>query len=676
MILSARGVIGSAIERRCCDRAARSASSQPRRGSIQHPYDSAALEGHASQCSNALRTPNVHVGAHRGMAQRKEAPWPRQLAAADGRRTSRFPGGTSAVRFRHAWGTSTESPQLDVCCVQYDANGRRVRGGNVDRLYTRTEWQARTGEWRQAAQYSETSAAYELTVWLRNVAPTVQSLFVVLSAAAPLRTLPPAVLARESLSLSALGSGTPGEDRDEELLCDGLRGMSWWRRVAIDRRASDDTALVLCRLWRGGEASPAHTPAINTHPPCEWVFEEMTLGTFGRVGVCADHYAPIYAMLDAWVASQPLFFCAEDCAAAQVAVHGGMLVDETGTSAGVGAASHVGRIVLSNGDVFAGEWRGGGERHGHGSYIWAADGSRYDGDWVCNQREGPCGRMRYGNGEVYQGEWRADKRWGRGTMYFAGGVHTARYEGEWVSDAPDGEGVMAYLDGGVYEGGWVDGLRDGEGMMLYADGTLYLGSWRHDKRHGRGEISYSHGHMRHEVRYTGEWRDGVRQGEGQMEHAGTGATYSGQWAGRQTPAAQLLPLVPPLAAIASSQPEGGDAVYSSGRAAGPALFRHLEPNTTGPRQQEPLGVHRPRPRPQSQSDPVVSTARRSRTVTHTTSPAEAEPSANRQRSPPQQRRPSPPLLHRQTHEGQYSPTRMTKTESPTLQHSIDGGMIF
>ena len=245
-----------------------------------------------------------------------------------------------------------------------------------------------------------------------------------------------------------------------------------------------------------------------------------------------------------------------------------------------------------------------------------------------------------------------------------------------MSDAPDGEGVMAYLDGGVYEGGWVDGLRDGEGMMLYADGTLYLGSWRHDKRHGRGEISYSHGHMRHEVRYTGEWRDGVRQGEGQMEHAGTGAQPTAPCKWRQTPAAQLLPLVPPLAAIASSQPEGGDAVYSSGRAAGPALFRHLEPNTTGPRQQEPLGVHRPRPRPQSQSDPVVSTARRSRTVTHTTSPAEAEPSANRQRSPPQQRRPSPPLLHRQTHEGQYSTTRMTKTESPTLQHSIDGGMIF
>ena len=531
--------------------------------------------------------------------------------------------------------------------MQYDADGRRVRGGNVDRLYTRTEWQARTGEWRLAAQYSETSAAYELTVWLHNVAPTVRSMFVVLSAAAPLRTLPLEVLARDSFSLSALVRGVPGEDPGEVLLCDGLHDMSWWRRMAIDRRASDDTALVLCRMWRSsrGEISLAHaTPGIDTHAPCEWVFEEMTLGTFGRVGVCADHYAPIYATLEAWVAAQPLFFCAEDYAAARAAVNHGLVVDETGNSGDFRDTSRVGRVVLSNGDVFVGEWRGSGERHGQGSYIWAADGSRYDGGWVRNQREGPCGRMRYANGDVYQGEWRADKRWGRGAMYFAGG---ARYEGQWVNDAMDGEGVMAYIGGGVYEGGWVDGVREGEGMMLYADGTLYLGSWRHDKRHGRGEISYSHGDRRNEVRYTGEWHDDVRQGEGQMEHAGSGATYSGQWAGRQTLATMLL--VPPLAAAASSQPEVGGAatgMHTSGRAASAALFRHLEPNIAGPHQQEPLGVHRPRP--QSQFDSMVSTARWSRAATHTTSPSEAEPSAIGQHSPPQQRRPSPPLLHRRS----------------------------
>jgi hypothetical protein len=74
-------------------------------------------------------------------------------------------------------------------------------GGTVDRLYTRTNWQARTGEWWQTAQYSERGAAYELTGWLHNVAPTVRSLFMVLSAAAPLRTVPPAALARESIDL-------------------------------------------------------------------------------------------------------------------------------------------------------------------------------------------------------------------------------------------------------------------------------------------------------------------------------------------------------------------------------------------------------------------------------------------------------------------------------------------
>ena len=156
------------------------------------------------------------------------ASWPEQLAAADGRRTSCLPAGTSAVRLRHTWEGVGEAsgPRLDACCLQYDVDGRRVRGGTVDRLYTRTNWQARTGEWRQTAQYSERGAAYELTVWLHNVAPTVRSLFMVLSAAAPLRTVPPAALARESIDLTAIVSGGLGEPDGETLLCDGLRDTS------------------------------------------------------------------------------------------------------------------------------------------------------------------------------------------------------------------------------------------------------------------------------------------------------------------------------------------------------------------------------------------------------------------------------------------------------------------
>ena len=90
------------------------------------------------------------------------ASWPEQLAAAAGRRTSCLPAGTSAVRLRHTWEGVGEAsgPRLDACCLQYDVDGRRVRGGTVDRLYTRTDWQARTGEWWQTAQYSERGAAY------------------------------------------------------------------------------------------------------------------------------------------------------------------------------------------------------------------------------------------------------------------------------------------------------------------------------------------------------------------------------------------------------------------------------------------------------------------------------------------------------------------------------------
>ena len=401
-------------------------------------------------------------------------------------------------------------------------------------------------------------------------------------------------------------------------------------------------------------------------------------------------------------------------------------------------SSHVGRIVLRNGDVYVGEWRGEGERHGQGSYIWTADGSRYDGGWVSNRREGPRGRMRYGNGDVYQGEWQADKKWGRGVMYLASG---GRYDGEWVNDQMDGEGTMMYCNGdvyegsfrkglrdgrgryqvrlagpdttragtaaghsqlailataafddvggGVYNGDWVDDVQEGEGVMLYADGTQYSGSWLNGKRHGRGEISYSHKHGRNEVRYSGEWIDDVRQGKGQMKHAGTGATYIGEWAGRQRLA-----------------------MLSSGRIASEALFRHLEPNRTEfdqqriPRQPLPQPLPQPRPqllpqpRPQPRAGSVEAAARRSRAVTHTTSPTAAEPLSNRRGSSPQHRRPSPPLLHRQTQEHRVprspgdsgfpadvgtatdssvlpaSTTTVVRMEPVTLQHSIDGGMTF
>lgn len=638
-----------------------------------------------------------------------EASWPEQLAEVDGRRTSRLPADTSAVRLRHAWEDATEAPLLDVCCVQYDLDGRRVHGGNVDRVYTRTEWQARTGEWLESAKYSERSAAYELTVWLHNVAPTVGSLFIVLSAAVPLRMIPSRALARKSIDLSAVVSAGLGQADGETLLCDGLRDTSWWHRMAIDRRASEDTALILCRLWRSGRGGVlrSQASAAGTHPRCEWVFEELTLGTFGRVGVCADHYAPIYATLDAWVSSQPLRFCAEDHPAP--VVDGRLLVNETDSLVGVESSTHVGRFVMSNGDVFAGEWRGHGERHGQGSYVWAVDGSRYDGDWVCNQREALCGKMWYGNGDVYQGAWRADKRCGCGTMHFANG---AVYEGEWVSDEINGEGTMIYangdiyegnwrkglregrgrlrlkqnigpgatvdraatltrrsllailatataedIGGGLYDGDWVDGVREGKGVMIYADGTRYSGSWKNDKRNGRGEISYSHFHERNEVRYTGEWCDDVRQGEGQMEHAASGAVYSGRWAGRQSLA---------LAATAwgAPQPEAYDNRQSNGRVASEALFRPLQPSITGPHQQGALELHRPRPRSPPRAGSVVDAARRSRAVANTASPSPAEPAPNRHRSPRQQKRPSPPLLHRQTQRlSGYADTRSGQSAS-------------
>ena len=67
------------------------------------------------------------------------------------------------------------------------------------------------------------------------------------------------------------------------------------------------------------------------------------------------------------------------------------------------------------------------KRHGRGKFVWADDGSSYDGEYVEGFRHG-VGVYREAKGNVYNGEWKNDEYHGKGTYYYPEGDV---YTGEW-----------------------------------------------------------------------------------------------------------------------------------------------------------------------------------------------------------------------------------------------------
>jgi hypothetical protein len=66
-----------------------------------------------------------------------------------------------------------------------------------------------------------------------------------------------------------------------------------------------------------------------------------------------------------------------------------------------------------------------------------------------------AGKITLSNGDEYEGEWKDDDAHGQGTMRFNNGDV---YEGEFARGKPHGEGIVVYAgDGSAYDGMWEDG---------------------------------------------------------------------------------------------------------------------------------------------------------------------------------------------------------------------------
>ncbi len=78
----------------------------------------------------------------------------------------------------------------------------------------------------------------------------------------------------------------------------------------------------------------------------------------------------------------------------------------------------------------------------------------------------------------------------------------SKYEGSWVDDVREGYGVYHYVNGDRYEGEWKEHQRHGQGTYFYAEtGSKYVGLWRKGKMTGHGEII----HLNH--KYVGKFKE-------------------------------------------------------------------------------------------------------------------------------------------------------------------------
>ncbi|KAA8581017.1 hypothetical protein FQN60_002598, partial [Etheostoma spectabile] len=144
----------------------------------------------------------------------------------------------------------------------------------------------------------------------------------------------------------------------------------------------------------------------------------------------------------------------------------------------------------------------------------------YEGDRnEAGERHG-VGKAVLSNGDVYQGQYEHGKRHGQGTYRFKNG---ARYVGDYHKNMKHGQGTFYYPDGSKYEGSWVEDLRQGHGVYTYPNGDTYDGEWLHHIRHGQGVYHY----QQTGSQYRGSWLNGKMEAAGEYIHSN--ARYKGNF---------------------------------------------------------------------------------------------------------------------------------------------------
>jgi hypothetical protein len=175
-------------------------------------------------------------------------------------------------------------------------------------------------------------------------------------------------------------------------------------------------------------------------------------------------------------------------------------------------------IKYSNGDVYKGEIKPSGDKHGLGELYYAngsmfaarwvndisfgsgvyfsIDKTIYRGSWINNAFHGKTNKIAYQNGDTYSGNVSNSCITGKGTMTYVNQESQEQdsepgiYTGEFVCGQKCGYGTHRWPNGNIYTGNWENNSFDGEGILDASNSinTIYTGPWINGHQQSEGKI--------------------------------------------------------------------------------------------------------------------------------------------------------------------------------------------
>jgi hypothetical protein len=175
-----------------------------------------------------------------------------------------------------------------------------------------------------------------------------------------------------------------------------------------------------------------------------------------------------------------------------------------------------GRIILSNGEIFCGQFAY-GKMTGRGEYQ-RMDGSKYEGEFSEGIPHGK-GKEKMSDGSTFEGIYFGGMR-KKGKIIWKDG---SNYDGFFENDKFNGYGKYNWANKRKYEGGWKDGKMNGKGILIFSDGSYYDGEFLNGKKNGKGKYVWEK-----DKYYIGEWKDDKQNGQGTYNKFGK--EIKGFWA--------------------------------------------------------------------------------------------------------------------------------------------------
>ena len=175
-----------------------------------------------------------------------------------------------------------------------------------------------------------------------------------------------------------------------------------------------------------------------------------------------------------------------------------------------------GRIILSNGEIFCGQFVY-GKMTGRGEYQ-RMDGSKYEGEFSEGIPHGK-GKEKMSDGSTFEGIYFGGMR-KKGKIIWKDG---SNYDGFFENDKFNGFGKYNWANKRKYEGGWKDGKMNGKGILIFSDGSYYDGEFLNGKKNGKGKYVWEK-----DKYYIGEWKDDKQNGQGTYNKFGK--EIKGFWA--------------------------------------------------------------------------------------------------------------------------------------------------